>query len=613
MQFLFRFDKPRRFQQQMSDDIYAALSKGGDILVNAPTGVGKTDASLSAALRFAEENGLSLFFLTPKISQHKIAVEALKGIREKFGMKLRYVDMVGKQNLCTNMNVNGIGREAFYSACEKAVKANRCPMYSKFKEMAKSDIPADLESSCYEGHNALFAASFSNRVCAYELSSHLAKSAKVVIADYAHMLNPYTRSVFMKRIGHTLADSIIVWDEAHNIMSAASSYFSRSIGASTVDAAIGELASIGSSIDLSYLKFAIRKLGERKALTGGESFLAKGDMPHEVLDGIEAIIGELEKAGLEYLENSKAKRSSILSVSRFLSLWGEEDDSTARILSKMGNSVRISLSCLYPEKALEVFDSAYANVFMSATLLPLEMHAELLGVNGAETRSYGSPFPKANKIAFIDGSVTTKYDRRSPETYKMIASRISGIKSSIPGNVAVFFPGFEVLNSVYRHMKSGSIFIQRHGMHNMAVEQMLHEFKRSDDSLLFGVMGGSLSEGVDYADNVIKGVVIVGVPLTKPNLETRARIAYLDKRFNGRGSEYAYITPAVVRAIQAAGRAIRSERDRAVIVFMDSRYRWGTYSSLIRNTMEVIDSGDYISRISDFWSRERNVQSSIGR
>ena len=151
-----------------------------------------------------------------------------------------------------------------------------------------------------------------------------------------------------------------------------------------------------------------------------------------------------------------------------------------------------------------------------------------------------------------------------------------------------------------RYMRYEVKFMQRREMASIETEQMIESFKKEDNNLLFAVMGGSLSEGIDYANNAIKGILIVGIPLEKPSLELTAKIEYLDKRFGMKGREYAYLVPGVVKAVQAAGRAIRSESDRAFIVFMDSRYSWRIYRSVISDFMQVEVSEDCVRRVSSF-------------
>ncbi len=600
MDYLFRFKSVRPFQKEMMDDIYSALAERRDILVNAPTGVGKTDASIGAALTFALKNDLDVLFLTPKISQHRIAVDAISDMRGKFGLDINFVDMVGKRNMCINDKINSIESDAFYPACESMVKHERCLYYSRAKLLQGN--AAELAGALNSGHNSLFELSAERGLCAYEVAAKLARDARVIVAGYPHVLNPYTRGTFMKKIGHSMERSIVIWDEAHNVLDAANSYFSSAVSEYTIERAAKELQAVGSSMDLGYLAFALSKLADRRIKAGGEAFVEMDDLPSDITQDVKQITLELQKAGVEFIEASKAKRSALLHLSRFLAEWMQESPSVARIITRKGGKARLSLSCLYPERSLPVFGEAYANIFMSATLVPLEMYADLFGVEGALLRSYGSPFPKANRMAFIDDTVTTKYEHRSVLEYKKIASRIAAVKARVPGNIAVFFPGFEVLESVYRYMPAGSsILIQRRDMMNMAVERLIKDFQASDGSMLFAVMGGSLSEGIDYQNNSIKGIVIVGIPLTRPDLELSAKINYINGKFAGKGSEYMYLIPAIIRAVQASGRAIRSENDRAVIVFMDMRYGWRMYSSLIENSMPIEKGRNYAGMIEEFW------------
>ncbi|MEM3841469.1 MAG: ATP-dependent DNA helicase, partial [Candidatus Micrarchaeaceae archaeon] len=578
---------------------YSALKNGKSILINAPTGVGKNDAALSAAMTFAMETGLDVFFLTPKISQHAIAVEALKGIREKSEIDFNFVDLVGKVNLCTNEAANMLPSESFYPLCEKLIKEKKCPFYNKLKEA--EELPEELISSATNGHNAFFGIAFNAGLCGYYAAIRVARNARVVIADYAHMLNPYTRHVFLKSISHSLSNSIIIWDEAHNIASLAAEYLSSSITQSAVEKAQKELIAIGNGMDISYLSFVIKSLAQKKLKSVQEAFVDKGDLPEEVSSEAEKLADYFEKRGLEYIEKTSAKRSSLMHLSRFLRAWSIDDGTVARILSRNGPNIKISIKSLFPKKSLEVLKEPYSNVFMSATMIPMNMYSDMFMLDEAISKSYESPFPRRNRIAFVDGSITTKYENRSPDEYRKIAEKILEFKKHIPGNVAVFFPSFKVLNGVYKHISNIKTIVQEERMNSVATKALIAKFSKAEDTVLFAVMGGSLSEGVDYQNNIIKGIVIVGVPLSVPDLETKARIEVFEKQFGGKGFEYAYTIPGIIRAIQAAGRAVRSEVDRAAILFLDKRYTWRGYSTLISSSIGISVSGNYINEIDKFW------------
>jgi DNA excision repair protein ERCC-2 len=147
-------------------------------------------------------------------------------------------------------------------------------------------------------------------------------------------------------------------------------------------------------------------------------------------------------------------------------------------------------------------------------------------------------------------------------------------------------------------------------MKNIEIDELLKKLSAAKNAILFGVMGGSLSEGVDYKNNLIKGIIIVGIPLAKPSLELKARIDYLDNKFDGKGDNYAYKIPAMIRVIQATGRAIRNEKDKAIIVFMDKRYTWKIYHSMIK---DIVSASKLVNNkeIGEFWINDvetKNLQ-----
>ncbi len=596
---LLRFEKPRKGQDKMIRDMRSALSQAKSIILNAPTGMGKTDASLAASIPVAMEKDLTVIFLTPKTSQHRIVVDALQGINRKFGYGIQYVDMVGKRNLCVNEKVNGIDSDAFYLACNEAVKKGKCIFYKRARD--KANITSDIAASASGGHLEMLKACSDNGLCAYEVSAELAKSARVIIADYAHILNPYTRAAFMKRISQNLEKCIVIWDEAHNIVEHASAYLSMSISIRGIRSAEEELAQIGKSIDLSYLEFVINKVSEKIPEGSSECFISKEDLPEEIVKGGKDLAESLEEAGLEYVKEGRGKRTRLMGIARFLRAI-DIGQSSVMIASRLRGNVTLSINNLYPDESLGILRQSYANVMMSGTFLPLSMHREMLMLEDAVSFDYASPFPKENRLCFVDMDITSRFSERSVENYRKTAEEICRIKRSVDGNVAVFFPSFEYMKNVNRYLEGQKVYFQRREMPGIELERMLNSLKGERDALLFAVMGGSLSEGVDYPNNIIKFVVIVGIPLPKPTLILNAKKEYIDRRFDGKGMEYVYTIPAIIRAMQAAGRAIRSEKDRAVILLMDKRYSWGSYKAAVNNFVQVSESRMRLEDLRDFFA-----------
>jgi len=87
-------------------------------------------------------------------------------------------------------------------------------------------------------------------------------------------------------------------------------------------------------------------------------------------------------------------------------------------------------------------------------------------------------------------------------------------------------------------------------------------------------MGGRFAEGADYPGEELMCVFLAGIPFEKPTVKTQLYIEYYQELYGEeKGRLYAYVIPALRRAAQALGRALRSPYDQAVIVLGDGRYK----------------------------------------
>ncbi len=221
---------------------------------------------------------------------------------------------------------------------------------------------------------------------------------------------------------------------------------------------------------------------------------------------------------------------------------------------------------------------------MSGTLTPQKMYVDLLGLNPEETDSeaFDSPFPDENELNLMVPTVTTKYSERDDSMYQKYAWYLTRSFESVPGNCGVFFPSYAMLNKVadlMRERTDRKLFIERQSMNKEEKQELVEDFaSRSGegDAALLGVAAGSLGEGVDYPGEILKAVFVVGLPLQRPDLETKGLINFYDYKFN-RGWDYGYSYPAMNRAMQSARSCIRSKDDKGVIVYLDERYDWSNY------------------------------------
>jgi DNA excision repair protein ERCC-2 len=132
MRVHFRHERVRKHQDELISDISACIENKRHLVACAPAGTGKTDSSLSPALSYVLENGSTVFFLTPKISQHEMAVNVLAGLKKKYPeLGFRAVDVIGKRYMCADPLLKELEPEEFYELCKRKKQAETCKYYSK--------------------------------------------------------------------------------------------------------------------------------------------------------------------------------------------------------------------------------------------------------------------------------------------------------------------------------------------------------------------------------------------------------------------------------------------------------------------------------------------------
>jgi DNA excision repair protein ERCC-2 len=149
---------------------------------------------------------------------------------------------------------------------------------------------------------------------------------------------------------------------------------------------------------------------------------------------------------------------------------------------------------------------------------------------------------------------------------------------------------------------------QNRFMRNEEVEMTLELLKsQSEPMILFAVQGGVFSEGVDYPGEMVIGAFVVGPPLPNFDFEREKMKEYYQGSYQA-GFDYAYTFPAMAKAVQAAGRVIRSESDKGLIILMDDRFLEKNYSQSLpqdwfNETPRELVSRSILSDVSKFWDQ----------
>ena len=611
MNQLFPYDEIRKYQDLLIKDIDFALQNKKNIIIHAPTGMGKTAAVLPLALAHALEKDLTVFFLTSRHTQHKIVLETLQQLKTKHKTKFLTADIIGKKMMCLQEGIQGLYSSEFSEYCKALKEDNKCNFFNNVKKKEKiGKAIADIKINDPCSVEELKGICGKYRLCPYEVSFILTKEAKVIIGDYNYLFHPMIRKFFLARSGKDLAQSIIIIDEAHNLPNRVREELSSKLSNFILGAAIKEARKYNyESVEeiLLEVRYALDSLAANLA---SEKIVTKEEFLDKLKFDLESTVDILEDTADEI--RKLQKRSFIGSVATFLSLWSGEDEGFIRIMSKnyFKNRENITLSyrCLDPSFATsDVVNRSYATIAMSGTLTPTKMYKDLLGFENVIEKEYSSPFPKKNRLDIIIPKTTTKYSERNEEQFKAISDIIVEVVNSVPGNIAVFFPSYYFRDKIYKNLVflvKKTVFREEPGLSNNEKHEMLEKFKGYKDAgaVLLGVSAGSFGEGIDLPGDLLKAVVVVGLPLARPDLETKGLIDYYDKKFS-MGWDYGYLFPAFNKCLQSAGRCIRSEKDKGVVVFLDKRFTWMNYFRCFPNDLNLTISVDYVNKINEFFKK----------
>lgn len=627
MEFLFPHNEPRKIQKGFMNQVYATIKNKSQILVHGPTGIGKTASALSPALTYIlnENPKKIIFFLTSRNTQHLIAVETLRKIRNKYDKMFVTVDLVGKKGMCNQAGIQLLSSSEFSEYCKDIREKGRCEYFNNLKsknkasvrlvhtlDKLKEDSPMHVEEIKSVCENA--------ELCSYEVACTLGKKAQVIIADYNYILNPHIRDTLLRKINKNLDDIIVVFDEGHNIPNRARDLLTANLNTFILDAAAKEAKLMGfedMADDIISIKHVIEKLVKKYVpIAKYEAKITKKDFftMVEEIGNWEELMGNFVFISDQVLE--KKRRSFCASVAGFMENWTGQEEGFTRILSKSftkNGRVMLSLSyrCLDPALVMkDIVDQTHAIIVMSGTLTPIDMYADLLGLNPSEILSieYENPFPKENKLSLIVPGTSTKYKLRNELMFKTIAKKCAEVTNTVPGNSVIFFPSYKLRNDIYEFLRDYSdktMFLEETEYTNEQRGNLLERFKDYKDSgaVLLGVAGGSFAEGIDLPGDLLKAVIVVGLPLGRPDLETKELIDYYDRRF-GRGWDYGYVFPAIIKIMQSSGRCIRSETDRGIVIFMDDRYTWQSYKRCFPHDMHMQVKNEPKEMISNFFNEK---------
>jgi DNA excision repair protein ERCC-2 len=666
----FPYDQPYENQGEAMGRIHDALQNGRDVLFEGACGTGKTLSSLAPALEYARAQDKTVVITTNVHQQMRQFVAEARAIDAQ--EPIRAVVFRGKSSMC-HLEVGyeecQVLRDATYELVD--AERDRRQLERRQDELleasrsgedgaaeARGTVMDELDrvegtiddlqerNTCeyyYENltrdtdafyewlfdgvrtPDEIFEFAHERGLCGYELLKDGIEGVDLVVCNYHHLLDPTIREQFFRWLGRDPEDVIAVFDEAHNVESAARDHATRTLTERTLEAALDELADVEdprASAATNVLAPFHRALvetyedafgfGDREAV-GEEwedvpidnadgrddltvSFLRRYSGPgYDVdLDQAMALARDLDEQYEEAYRNGETDARTecqTLEAAGFLSLWMEAGKKTGQypVVSVRRDRAteevygRAELyTCIPRPVTRELFEEVHASVLMSATVRPFDVTEDVLGLSDPATMAFGLTFPADRRRTFaVDAPPLFASKRDDPDVQATVTDALADAVRFTPGNVLAFFPSYaEAQRYADRLAVDATTYLDEPGER---AEELREQFVADDGAVLLTSLWGTLAEGVSFDGDDARTVVVVGVPYPYLDDRTEAVQDAYDATFDGRrdaGWRYAVEIPTVRKTRQALGRVIRSPEEIGVRILLDRRYTEGGRSEL---------------------------------
>lgn len=563
----FPFASFRPGQRKLAETVYRAQGRAdaGErvLMAQAPTGIGKTMATLFAALKAAPAQGTDkLMYLTAKTPGRQLALDALRRLNQ--GGQLRVLERVARDKACEHP--------------DKACHGASCPLAQGFYDRLP-DARATAARIKWMDKASLRDTALAHTVCPYYLGQEMVRWSDVLVGDFNHYFDHGAA-------WHALADaqgwrvSLLV-DEAHNLIERARLMHSAAMAPGALQALRqGAPAALKKPLDALH-----RRWGQ---------LAREHTAPYTVLTELpggwtEALQNACHAIGVHFAEQPADATSALqdwwfsaLHWQRVADQFGDHSlCDVARDELHQGARSRpslptVSLRCVIPAPLLQDrWASAHSATLFSATLAPMDYLANMLGLPDNTTRLVvPSPFAPEQLQVQVAPHISTRWSDRLASLTPMADVMAQQFKRS-PGNYLAFFSSFDYLQQALDRLQERHrdvpTWAQSRGMSEAERDGFIARFTDTSEGIGFAVLGGAFGEGIDLPGQRLIGAFIatLGLPQVNPvNEQMRAR---LQARF-GRGYDYAYLFPGLQKVVQAAGRVIRSESDRGTVWLLDDRY-----------------------------------------
>lgn len=561
----FPFKDYRKGQREFSVAVYRTIEAGKKLFAQAPTGVGKTVSVLFPAIKSLHGKNSKIFYLTAKSTTKTIAFNTVKIMHEK-GLRLRTAVITAKDKIC------------FME--ERKCEPEYCPYAKGYYDKLNIPLSETLKNDCLYDREFIEDLAKKHELCPFELSLDLAYMSDIVICDYNYYFDP--RVGLQREYTFNKDKDIVLIDEAHNLEDRARDMYSPEI-IKEVFYEVYKRMKTEKSLRKELYNINRKFIDIRKGIDKAQ--ILQGP-PEELINALRKFTVKAEKY---FNENKGEKVPEELTDIYFQSVFFIKiseiaDDNFCYYADKTNNITRVKLFLIDPSQILkEIQKKARSSIFFSATLTPLKYFRYMLGGDEDDhILRISSPFRRENLNLMISSDISMKYTLRDSNIEKA-CEYINTLITERKGNYLVFFPSYHFMNKVYSTYETlydtSSITLQCRGIEEDDQKEITDRFENERNVVVFTVVGGVFSEGIDLPLDKLIGAVIIGTGIPQISFERNIIKAFFDDKMKA-GYDFAYKYPGFNKVLQSAGRVIRTEEDKGTVLLIDSRFCQHTYLKL---------------------------------
>ncbi|MGD9567199.1 MAG: ATP-dependent DNA helicase [Sedimentibacter sp.] len=563
----FPFNEYRNGQRNFSVAVFQTIKEGKKLFAQAPTGVGKTISVLFPAIKSLNaKNNAKIYYLTAKSSTKTIAFDTIKLMVDK-GLKLRTTVITAKDKIC------------FMD--ETKCDPEYCPYARGYYDKLNIPLKNSIKDDCLYDREYIENIARAYELCPFEFSLDLAYMSDAIICDYNYYFDP--RVALQRDDVFKNSNDILLIDEAHNLEDRTRSMYSPELLKGEYYDVYKLMKTINKKISSSLLNINKRFIEIKK--NSDEPFIFEEE-PSDLINSLRKFAALAE----EYINDKKNENipDELIDIyfksTFFIKISEIKDDSFCYYAESTKNKTMVKLFLIDSSSILkEILKKSWASVFFSATLTPLKYFKYILGgENEGYLLKIKSPFEESNLKLMITEDISMKYAVRN-DNIEAACRYINEVVTEKKGNYMVFFPSYSFMEKTFETYRQlfdiSNIIFQEQGINEEEQIGITNKFKNETGVVLFTVVGGIFSEGIDLPLEKLIGAVIIGTGIPQISFERDIIKNFFDNKFNS-GYDFAYKYPGFNKILQSAGRVIRTENDKGVVLLIDSRLCQMTYLKL---------------------------------